>query len=242
MSASAAEARKLESQDRGEQAGRRLRVVWQDPDTRRFHEVATLLANHDNYVFAYTTEARVLPQFRPFFAFPELERTYHSQRLFPFFENRVMSARRPDYDEYLSALGLTRLDATPLELLARSAGRRATDTIQVVPESSRDEQGRESQLFLASGARHIEGAENRIRALRADEELLLRPQPENEVDPRALLIDTSSGQPVGWIPNYLLDEVHKNREAGAEVRCFVEQANGPDTPWHLRLLCRLVTG
>lgn len=42
-----------------------------------------------------------------------------------------MSSRRPDYPQYLSALGLEHAD--PVELLARTGGRRATDTIQVVP-------------------------------------------------------------------------------------------------------------
>jgi hypothetical protein len=204
--------------------------------------VATLEAAPELYVFAYTTEARLVPSFRPFPAFPDLHRTYESARLFPFFENRVMSPRRPDFDGYLTALGLTRVDGTPLELLARSAGRRATDTIQVIPESSRDVEGRESQLFLASGARHLEGAEERIQALSRGEELTLEPQPDNEVDPRAMLIDTASGGAVGWVPNYLLDDVHKALEAGIDVRCLVEQANGPETPWHLRLLCRLVIG
>ena len=37
----------------------------------------------------------------------------------------------------------------------------------------------------------------------------------------------------------MLDEVHKHRQGAAPVRVFVERINGPDTPAHLRLLCRL---
>lgn len=192
-------------------------------------------------MFAYTTEAQVTPSFRPFPAFPDLRARYRSPRLFPFFANRVMSARRPDYDDHLAALGLTRDEAEPLELLARSAGRRATDTVQVVPERWTDEYGRAHQLFLASGARHVPGAEERIRRLRPGALLALRPQPDNADDPRALLLDTVSGEQVGWVPSYLLDEVHKDLDGGADVTCVVERANGPDVPWHLRLLCRLIT-
>ena len=39
------------------------------------------------------------------------------------------------------------------------------------------------------------------------------------------------------MPNYLLDDIHKAEPRTPHV--FVEHTNGPDTPWHLRLLCRL---
>jgi hypothetical protein len=43
----------------------------------------------------------------------------------------------------------------------------------------------------------------------------------------------------GWIPDYLLDQLHKSRDAGHDFGIFVQHANGPKVPWHRRLLFRL---
>lgn len=44
--------------------------------------------------------------------------------------SRVISTRRPDVEQYATALGLTSDEPDPLDILARSGGERATDTIQ----------------------------------------------------------------------------------------------------------------
>ncbi len=219
---------------------RSLRVVWQDPRTRQFHEVATLMlpgGDGDEYTFLYR---HPLPDsFTPFPAFPDPSGHYRSPRLFPFFENRIMSPLRPDYDGYLAALGLSRDEATPFEMLARTGGGRATDTVQIVPEPAAGEEGRTEQLFLASGVRHQDAADELLPRLRPGDELVLRDEPENEYDERAILLDAEHNRPVGWVPSYMLDEVHKARQGGTSVRVFVEKANGRDVPSHLRLLCRM---
>jgi hypothetical protein len=127
-----------------------------------------------------------------------------------------------------------------LELLARSAGERATDTVQVVEEPLEEDSGRATVVFPVSGARHIEGAEERINALRPAQQLSLLREPENEEDPRAVLIDVTTNAPVGYVPSYLLDFLLKRWDGGVQPQVYVERANGPEAPWHLRLLCRLV--
>ncbi len=223
-----------------EQPARRFWIVRQGPTSRSFHRVGELEAREDGeFRFRYLPDAPTAPNFRPLAAFPELDREYRSDDLFPYFSNRIMSARRPDFDAHLSALGLTREDWTPLELLARSAGGRATDTIQVVSEPVVDDDGLERLVFPVSGVRWIPGASERIARLASDQPLRIRAEPDNPFDCRALLLDAASDEPVGWIPGYLLDYVHKHMERGATVAAFVEQANGPETPSHIRLLCRL---
>ena len=86
----------------------------------------------------------------------------------------------------------------------------------------------------------MEGAVKRIGHLVRGQELFIRSEPDNPWDARALLLDVATSEPVGWVPAYLLDEVHKYREEAKKLRMTVEQANGPEAPWHLRLLCRLV--
>ncbi|MBA3372734.1 MAG: HipA N-terminal domain-containing protein [Euzebyaceae bacterium] len=214
-------------------------VVWQDRETRLFHHVGTLEADPaGDYRFQYQPEARLAPNFRPFMAFPDSDRQYRSTALFPFFSNRVMSPSRPDFGAYLDALGLTRDQADPVELLARSGGARATDTVQIVAEPI-TENGVETARFLVSGCRYIDGADERIARLVAGQPLRVRPEPENPQDSRALLLDVTSGDPVGWVPRYLLDYLHKHIDQGADVQVYAERVNGPEASWHMRVLARL---
>lgn len=113
--------------------------------------------------------------------------------------------------------------------------------MQLVPEPLPvpGETGTVEQLFLASGVRHLDGADRLADRVTPGDELAIQPQPDNPEDARALLLDAHDGHPVGWIPSYLLGEVHKWFEGGTTVRCFAERVNGPDAPSHMRLLCRL---
>jgi hypothetical protein len=220
-------------------AARRLWVTWQNPQTRAMLPVGCLVEVPDGtWSFRYVARAHTVPGFRPFASFPELNRKYQSDRLFPMFANRVMSPRRPDYAEYLSALDLQD-DATPFDILARSSGGRATDRVRVYPEPAVDSVTRvTSCIFLAHGVRHLEGASERAERLRAGDRLQLRSDPLNPSNPRALLLDAEFGLPVGYVPEFLLDYVHAVREyRGAEVR--VDRVNPPPAPVTLRLLCWL---
>jgi hypothetical protein len=44
--------------------------------------------------------------------------------------------------------------------------------------------------------------------------------------------------PIGWVPNLLVADLHRLL-ARASVSVAVEQVNGPDAPFHMRLLARL---
>lgn len=223
-------------------------VIWQDPDTRQLVHVGRLAATDDGrFAFAYTVDAELHRGFEPFDDMPDLDIAYEADGLFPFLADRIMSAADPAYDDLLAALGLTRDEATPVELLARSAAAAIDDdddTVQVVPEPRVRADGTETRRFLVSGCRHAdEDADRaevtrRIAELHPGDELALVDEPDNEFNPRAIQLHDPDGRQVGWVPDYLLDYVHKRRGEGA-VRALVERANGPDTPWHLRILARL---
>jgi hypothetical protein len=222
---------------------REFRVVWQNVRNRQFVHVGWLEFTGREFTFRYTPDAELDPDFEAFPAFPNLSMTYSSSELLPFFADRLLSAAVPDYDHLLAALGLTREEATPVELLARSWGATTHDTIQVVPEPLEQPDGREALLFLASGVRHVdevapEGVASRVAALHKGQALELLDEPNNPNNPRAIVL-RADDQPVGWVPDYLLDYVHKQREGGRDVSVVVEHANGSGTPWHLRLLARL---
>lgn len=70
-----------------------------------------------------------------------------------------------------------------------------------------DDTGLTTCDFMAHGVRYIEGASERISALSMDQLLMLREQPENENNPRALLVASDGDEPLGWVPEPLLGYV-----------------------------------
>ncbi len=220
-------------------AVRRLLVVWQNPATRRFVRVGELDELADGRMaFSYLESAADDPDFFPLDEFPDLSRSYVADGLPGFFANRVMSTHRDSYGSYRDWLGLGDEGAdTPTEVLARTGGPRATDTFHVV-DLPGVTAGRFESHFFVSGIRYVQDAARRLEALEIGAELGLRPEPENPVNPDAVLVDVRKGVEVGWVPDWLVAELRALREEGQALRCFVERVN-PDAPAHLRLLVRL---
>lgn len=221
----------------------RLFVAWQDPETRAITPVGCLTrrqgSDGDTFEFHYLRRARQLPQFRPFVGFPSLYESYESASLFPFFENRIMPRTRDDYGEYVGMLGLS-VDADPFEILARSEGRRATDTIEVFPEPNLDN-GSVTCRFLVHGVRHIARAHDAIEDLSIGEALYVLPDPLNEFDDQAVLLRTGDYRLVGYVPAYLTSLIHRPLNAyGLDaIRVNVAHIGDRSGPSHLRLLCTL---
>lgn len=222
------------------QSARSLLVIWQNPGNRVFSKIGQLDQLVDGrYAFRYLPRASEDPDFFPLDEFPQLNALYVSDALPSFFANRVMSHDRPDYSRYREWWGLEDDDAdTPFEVLARTGGPRATDTFHVVDPLRTAEDGKVVSRFFVSGVRYHAGSGELIKRLKSGARLALRDEPDNPYNPRALLIDVEDGQPVGWVPDWLVDDVHDLRAAGSDLDLVVEQAN-PDAPDHLKLLCRL---
>lgn len=223
----------------GTTVARRLLLIWQDPESRRFLRVGELdtLVN-GRFAFRYLPGARE-PGFSPLVQFPDLGQVYVADSLPAFFANRVMSRHRPSYGEYRHRLGLEADDAdTPFEVLSRSGGLRATDTFHVVNDLRPDADGRVISRFLASGVRYIVGADDRLRRMQPGQALQLRDEPDNPVNPRAILIDVRDAAPVGHVPDWLVEDIHAVRASASQITLVAERIN-PDAPPHLRLLCCL---
>jgi hypothetical protein len=76
-----------------------------------------------------------------------------------------------------------------------------------------------------------------LSSLNDGDDVYLRAEPDNPVNPRALLIITAAGFPLGWLPDLLVSDVHS--EDFTNARVTIERVNGPDAIWHLRLLARI---
>ena len=149
-----------------------------------------------------------------------------------------MSRQRASYRDFREWLGLTADgEDTPVEVLARTGGPRATDTFHIV-DDLREINGQQSSRFFASGVGHIAGADERLAHMDAGHRLSLRTEPDNPVNERALLIDAEADKPVGYVPDWLVMEVQELRDSGYLLDLVAERVN-PTAPVHLRLLCRL---
>lgn len=208
---------------------RRLLVTRRDPHTGAYGAVGEL--THDEqaqtYTFAYREGiARPLPGL-------PLDGPSVSSDLFPLFGHRVMSRRRADHDDALGLLGLDPM-AEPFEVLARSGGRSATDTLELTPIP---DPGDFKVRFLVHGIRHLAEAErDYIGTLEPGQHLKLTAEPANDVDPLAVLV-TTDGHRLGYVPRPLLEYVRPAMASHYELT--VERVNTPDAGFHMRLLVHL---
>jgi hypothetical protein len=218
---------------------RRFAVAWRNTSRGLIAPVAVL--DHDDlgYRFEYLRGVDQIPGFRPFLGFPDLQHTYESERLWPLFDLRVMDRKRPDYEDYLARLGLSPT-ASRLDVLSRSGGEQKGDSIYLAEEPQVADDGRTEAIFLVRGAsyatREHMSADIASR-LRPGNRLTMRPDRDNPVNREAILLASPDGTPVGWIPDLLISYAHAVRSGGGQLT--VVQNNGPESPWHLRLLVRL---
>lgn len=219
-----------------------LFVTWQDPETGRWIPVGRLTGRNGEYRFGYTRGAQESKSFVPFGRMQDLGKVYCSEKLFPLFANRVLARSRPEFPQYLQWLGLSADEADDLELLARSGGQRATDTLEIVqcPEPTPD--NNYEVRFFAHGLRYLaEGAQERIRALSIGDRLFVMRDIQNRVDPSALLLRTDDPlEVVGYVPRYFSAEFSAliDRVGREQVKVSVEQVNS-DAPSNFRLRCLL---
>ena len=225
-----------------------LFLAWRSPRTRSWYTVGRLTAD-GVYRFVYTDgagEAEREGGFATLPEFPERERIYESEELFPLFANRLLPRSRPDYPEWVEWLSLPEHRDDPVGLLARSGGQRATDSFEVFPSPERQPDGSYHVHFFAHGLRHFPASSaERAARLQPGDPLLLMHDFQNTADPNALMLRTAEQEPgdihpVGFCPRYLLSDIlsllaDDPRSAQVEV----ERINLPPAPLQFRVLCSL---
>ena len=212
--------------------------------TRHWAPVGRLTRENGVYRFVYTRGAEVMADFRPFGRMLDLHKAYKSEELFPIFANRILAKNRPEYQDYLGWLGLSEDQYDALEELARTAGLRATDSLELFPCPEPTEGKNYEVYFFCRGLRHLHSEnQERARLLSPGERLYLMQDLQNPHDSMALLMRTSDPITlVGYAPRYYSAEftqLIKSSELD-QVRVTVEQLNN-DAPIQYRVLCKLVS-
>lgn len=223
----------------------RFLVLWQDPDSRRYHRVGSLERDEVGYSFRYEPTARALTGFAGFAEFPAWNEGYRNETLFATFANRVMTPRRESYERYVESLDVAGPHPEPFEVLARTLGTRATDHVQLLPVPRRNAAGSLSLHFLVHVTRHVDPDASRLSRVEAGDTLYLAQESGNPESPVAVLV-AASPEPtrnagLGYVPDVLTGLVRRLMEGYPVVvtAAHVNQPNGGAAPDHMRLLARL---
>ncbi|WP_437486614.1 HIRAN domain-containing protein [Sorangium sp. So ce1014] len=227
-----------------------LYLAWQDAASRRWFPVGRLRRLPQGmYEFVYIRGFEAAQResgMQPILGFGESAQRYLSDALFPQFQNRIMSRSREDYPVYIERLGFREEPRDPLEILARSGGRKPTDSFafQLFPAPSRivtqENEHRYMLSFFVHGLRYVR-PEARERSSRASlgEKLFLLSDWQNPVDPGAIMIRTEDNHLLGWVPRVHCADIHELRRLGQGISLTVAHVNPESTPSWLGVLCRL---
>lgn len=221
-----------------------LYLAWQDPVTRCWHVVGRLKSMQGRYYFGYTKGAEKSSNFRLFSGMEDLKETYVSEQLFPLFQNRLLSSRRPEYPEFIRWLGLTEQESDPIEILARSGGVRATDQLQVFKKVEVSKEGTFSHLFFVHGLRYLsESALHRVREMKPKDRLYLlhdSQNDQNDQDGMAVVVRAENpAEIVGYCPRYLAEDICRLLTKDPKSLVLSVEVLSPDAPPHYQLMCRL---
>ena len=194
-----------------------LFLAWQDKtQSRAWFPVGRLDANVSlpKYTFRYIHGAKRAKDesgFAPPSDFPDFERPYTSDRLFPLFQNRVMDKQSCDFRDYLEILGIKKQDPDPLEMLEIDGGYSDLDSFHVFPKIEKKKGGDFHCRFFLHGWRHAnDEARKRIDRLQAGENLQVAIELNSPTTDFAVQIQTKDYCMIGWAPRYLARDLAKS--------------------------------
>ncbi|WP_338921416.1 hypothetical protein V0M98_01280 [Pseudomonas silesiensis] len=222
-------------------------VIWQDPETTMWEPVAKLAEAHGVYSFSYTQGA-LNKNFVPFPRMNILDKVYESTELFPFFQNRLIPERRPEYLTMLSWLDMVPGANDPLEILSASGGSRKTDNFRIikVPQMSASKEYR-LKFFLSGIAYISDDAKRELLTLDSRTRLSCIIEEGNRADSNAIsVINPGTGHHLGYYPHYLNEDlIYVNRKlgvAGGQLITSIPVLKvNLSAPEQYRLLCESVT-
>ena len=186
-----------------------LLVVWQDEVSRLFYNIGTLSHYNDYYEFTYTSidsGPRKLGDalkhgymIHP--AFPDIDKTYRSNTLFPAFDQRIPSPDRADFETILDDLDLEK-NASKMEILRETRGRIAGDPYSFEQPLRWEQDGKLHSNFFIHGMRYQELPHEWSSWVTEKSLLKLIQEPTNPNDSNAVGIYTMDDLMLGYVPNF----------------------------------------
>jgi hypothetical protein len=203
-----------------------LFVTWQAPESRRIFPIARVMRlPGGHYEWAYV-RAVVEARAQGFAGLPGYERFDEvsvSPELPALFAHRVPARGRrrsvpgsqPANDQF---------DPAPITLLV-PLGPGTHERLEVFAPPLPASFGKFWGAFVARGVGRVPGSESAVEKLGAHERLLVRAEPDNAYNPRALLLLRADETAIGYVPDYLANEL---AEAAAPERAGASSAVADD--------------
>jgi hypothetical protein len=183
-----------------------LWLIWQNVSTRQRYHVGNLIHKDGLYFFQYesTNKHRGLKDalkngYRFHLAFPDLNKVYVSEKLFGPFLRRLPNTSRPDFSNLLVKYGLSN-DYTQMDLLRVTGGRLGTDSYEFVHPVYSEGDHFDFDFHIAGWRHH--GGDKYIDKLIDDANLVFEKEPSNDQDPFAVMIKTTDGILLGYVPAF----------------------------------------
>ncbi|MCI1210002.1 MAG: HIRAN domain-containing protein [Treponema sp.] len=204
-----------------------LYLVWKSEKSRRQYIVG-ILSKNGSYEFRYGKEidAARADGFSPLVAFPDLQRVYTHDTLFPAFLARLPDKKRKNISEILQKYGLEKYD--PYNLLKQSGARLPIDNFEFI-DPVFDYKKPFERSFPLAGARHYLGCKgeecnNAVNVNRGDE-VFLRQDAKNPKDTCAVAVYSESDNLLGYIPRYYSEGIFDLLRTGHTVNCYVKRVD-----------------
>jgi hypothetical protein len=230
----------------------RLFVTWQEPESRRIYPIARLLRlPSGEYELAYiraVAQARA-QGFGGLPGFEDLEQVYVSLELPALFERRPPKRRPRAAPKQVDApaapaapeLSAESLDAAPIILRVPGASGETSWRLEVFAPPLPATAGRFWGAFVARGVGRAPGSADAVEQLAPEEPLTLVAEPENAYNPRAVLIARADQTPIGYLPDYLANELGEAGSGPEQLEVQVqrsERVTFPPAPAIYQVTCR----
>lgn len=212
---------------------KKLYVGWYDKIMHDWYPIGQIEISGAGYRFQYLRGAikaraeRALVGFRGIFQFPDFHQVYESSEIFAFFSNRLLTLSRDNFDEEVARLGFDENPRSlhPFDILARTSGRRATDTFEVFAPPTL-EGSHISFVFFTRGVRYLaDDLKRRWEQEAPVEPFSIEWDQENRLYRDALLILDADNTPLGYLPRYCGELFHPLIEQGCDYHLELMRHN-----------------
>lgn len=201
-----------------------LFISWQVPESRRIYPIARLtLVPSGEFELAYIRAALEAERqgFHGLPGFEDLTQVYLSSLLPPLFEGRTVSrgrrVRLVGELEPSSEPANDTLDAAPIAISLPRSGSGSPERLEAFAPPLPGNAGKHWGIFVVRGVGRIPGSAALVEQLVANETLALVPEPSNAYNPNAILVARAEGATLGYVPDYLVNELGHFSNAAARL-------------------------
>src|SRR5699024_10183639 len=204
-----------------------LYLIWKDPTTRQ-NFIVGKLSHEKDYEFWYCEESELAMEngWGGLEPFPDKEKVYKSEVMFPVFSSRLPDPKRRDIKNILDKYRLSSYD--PYELLKKNSGKLPIDTYEFVWPIFPDDETVQRDSYVME-IRHVAKSEGKqcycLAPVKYGDNLFFLPEPYYEKVHNSILVITESGEKIGYVPRYYNESILKRLSSGSTYSCKVLEVN-----------------